>query len=110
MIGMDDDFTGTVTRARFEADVHADGPAELGVMGVGDWTMSDGTTFPLRASGTGIGEEVLTPPTRAFVPTATPDRLEAEVTIDGMGHTVPRAVVPPLAAALLGHIETVDRR
>ncbi|ATB41978.1 10-carbomethoxy-13-deoxycarminomycin esterase [Cystobacter fuscus] len=27
------------------------------------------------------------------------------VTIDGMGHTIPRAVVPPLAAAILNHIE-----
>ncbi len=32
------------------------------------------------------------------------------VTIDGMGHTIPRAVVPPLAAALLGHFETVGSR
>jgi len=26
---------------------------------------------------------------------------------DGMGHAIPRAVVPPLAAALLSHIDTV---
>lgn len=32
------------------------------------------------------------------------------VTIDGMGHVIPRAVVPPLAATLLSHIETLDRR
>nr|WP_221381087.1 glycoside hydrolase family 3 C-terminal domain-containing protein [Actinoplanes polyasparticus] len=86
MIGMDDDgFTGTVASARLVADVHSDGPAELGVMGVGDWTVSDGTSFPLRASGSGIGEEVLTPPTHTFVPSTAPDRLEAQVTIDGMG-------------------------
>ncbi|QRN92811.1 alpha/beta fold hydrolase [Archangium violaceum] len=30
------------------------------------------------------------------------------VTIDGMGHAIPRAVVPRLAAALLNHIETVS--
>ncbi|EPX57322.1 10-carbomethoxy-13-deoxycarminomycin esterase [Cystobacter fuscus DSM 2262] len=30
------------------------------------------------------------------------------VTIDGMGHTISRAVVPPLAAALLNHLETVE--
>ncbi|WP_164013033.1 alpha/beta fold hydrolase [Pyxidicoccus trucidator] len=32
------------------------------------------------------------------------------VTIDGMGHAIPRAVVPQLAAALLSHIEAVERR
>lgn len=32
------------------------------------------------------------------------------VTIDGMGHTIPRAVVPRLATALLSHIEAVERR
>jgi pimeloyl-ACP methyl ester carboxylesterase len=30
------------------------------------------------------------------------------VRIDGMGHAIPRAVVPPLAAVLLRHIETVS--
>ncbi len=28
----------------------------------------------------------------------------------GMGHAIPRAVVPPIAAALLNHFETVDHR
>lgn len=32
------------------------------------------------------------------------------VTIDGMGHATPRAVVPPLAAALLNHFEAVGLR
>jgi beta-glucosidase len=85
MIGMDDDFPGTVVSARLVADVHSDGPAELGVIGVGDWKVSDGTAFSLRTSGTGIGEDVLTPPSRTFVPSAAPGRLEAEVAIDGMG-------------------------
>lgn len=31
------------------------------------------------------------------------------VTIEGMGHAIPRAVVPPLAAALLSHIESVGQ-
>ncbi|WP_250037418.1 beta-glucosidase family protein [Paractinoplanes maris] len=85
MIGMDDDFTGTVTTARLVGDVHADGQAELGVMGVGDWKISDGTTFALRTSGRGMGEEVLTPPTRTFVPSSAPARFEAEVAVPGMG-------------------------
>ncbi|MCO8271335.1 glycoside hydrolase family 3 C-terminal domain-containing protein [Actinoplanes sp. TRM 88003] len=100
MIGMDDDFTGTVASARLVADVHSDGPAELGVMGVGDWTLSDGRAFPLRASGHGIGEEVLTPPTRTVVPSSAPSRFEAEVKINDMG-----------LYGLIGHAaarETVD--
>ncbi|MGK5681809.1 beta-glucosidase family protein [Actinoplanes sp. URMC 104] len=82
MIGMDDDFTGTVASARLVADVHADGPAELGVLGVGDWSVL-GRSFTLRTSGSGMGEEVLTPPTEVI--TADVDRLEASVAIDGMG-------------------------
>ncbi len=31
------------------------------------------------------------------------------VTIDGMGHSIPRAVVPRLSAAILGHLEAVER-
>nr|WP_296068585.1 glycoside hydrolase family 3 C-terminal domain-containing protein [uncultured Actinoplanes sp.] len=67
MIGMDDDFAGTVATARLTGRVTAAGPVELGVMGVGDWrvTLGDVThEFSLRASGSGIGEEVLTPPVR----------------------------------------------
>ncbi len=98
MIGMDDDFTGTVASARLIADVHADGPAELGVMGVGDWQVLD-QAYQLRTTGGGIGEEVLTPPLETFV-TSGVTTLEARVTIDGMG-----------LYGLIGHAaarETVD--
>ncbi|MBU2669342.1 glycoside hydrolase family 3 C-terminal domain-containing protein [Actinoplanes bogorensis] len=100
MIGMDDDFTGTVATARLVADVHADGPAELGVLGIGRWTVTGGEEFELVAAGTGIGEEVLTPPVRTFTPDAAPGRFEATVTVDGMG-----------LYGLIGHAatrETVD--
>ncbi|HEX5744782.1 MAG TPA: alpha/beta hydrolase [Archangium sp.] len=32
------------------------------------------------------------------------------VTIEGMGHAIPRAVVPRLGAALLSHFEAVEGR
>ncbi|MBL7261671.1 glycoside hydrolase family 3 protein [Paractinoplanes lichenicola] len=100
MIGMDDDFPGTVTSARLLADVHApttstssaagspapstDGRVELGVFGVGEWQIVGGESFVLRSAG-GMGEEVLTPPYRTFTPSTAPERLEATVAIDGMG-------------------------
>ena len=90
MIGMDDDFPGTAASATFTGVVHGSGPVELGVLGVGDWRLSfagQELTFALRASGSGIGEEVLTPPLRTEVfPDATEGAvLEARVTLDGMG-------------------------
>ncbi|WP_250008462.1 beta-glucosidase [Actinoplanes sp. M2I2] len=87
MIGMDDPFTGTVATARFVADVHADGPAELGVLGVGAWQLVAGeqsSSFELRTSGSGMGEEVLTPPTRVITAEGL-GTFEASVSIDGMG-------------------------
>ncbi len=75
MIGMDDDFDGVVATARLSGVVQADGPVELGMMGVGDWQVTFGgqtREVSLRATGSGFGEEVLTPPvwTEVFGATA----------------------------------------
>ncbi|HEX5205190.1 beta-glucosidase [Paractinoplanes rhizophilus] len=66
MVGMDDDFDGTVASARLSGRVSVSGSVELGVMGVGDWTVTEPAplSYSLRASGNGFGEEVLTPPLR----------------------------------------------
>jgi beta-glucosidase len=104
MIGMDDDFPGTVATARLTGVVTADGPVELGVLGVGDWRITfAGRTLevPLRAAGTGIGEEVLTPPAHTAVfPATAGDVFEATVTLVGdmgvyglIGHAAARETV-----------------
>ncbi|BCJ48605.1 glycosyl hydrolase [Actinoplanes sp. NBRC 14428] len=65
MVGMDDDFEGTVATAELSGTVTRSGAVELGVMGVGGWTVrvaGDERSFALRTSGKGFGEEVLTPP------------------------------------------------
>jgi beta-glucosidase len=67
MIGMDDDFEGTVATARLTGRVAYTGPVELGVIGVGDWRVTLGDSmheFSLQVSGDNFGEEVLTPPHR----------------------------------------------
>jgi beta-glucosidase len=85
MVGMDDEFEGTVAKARLTGRIGTAGPADLGVFGVGDWTVTCGGTtldFPLRAAGTGIGEEVLTPPVRTDrFEVAEGDVFEATVTL-----------------------------
>jgi beta-glucosidase len=85
MVGMDDDFTGTVATAVLRGRITGDGAVELGAMGVGHWRVTAaGQTleYSLAVSGNGFGEEVLTPPLRtdAFEVGAG-DLLEATVTL-----------------------------
>ncbi|MBO9553401.1 glycoside hydrolase family 3 C-terminal domain-containing protein [Cellulomonas sp.] len=64
MVGFDDDFTEPVATVRLRARVAADGPVEVGVIGVGAWDLRVGATsrqFELRSSG-GFAEEMLAPP------------------------------------------------
>jgi beta-glucosidase len=108
MVGMDDDFDGTVATARLTGRLTGgtDGSTEveLGVLGVGDWQVTVGSTtrsYALRADGNGFGEEVLTPPLRADRFEVAPGTLiEATVTLTEpmgrfglIGHTAPRATV-----------------
>jgi beta-glucosidase len=67
MVGMDDDFEGVVATAVLRGTITSSGPVELGVTGVGDWTVrAAGQTqnFALSVSGTNMGEEILAPPVR----------------------------------------------
>jgi beta-glucosidase len=67
MVGMDDDFEGTVASACLTGRIRTGGRVELGGMGVGDWRITAGgrtLEYPLRAAGNGFGEEVLAPPLR----------------------------------------------
>jgi beta-glucosidase len=70
MVGMDDDFTGTVAKAVLSGRVTTGGRVELGVLGVGAWQIGvggDTDGFELRTSGSSFGEEVLAPPLRTNV-------------------------------------------
>ena len=116
MVGMDDDFTGTVVSARLTGRVTAAGPVEIGVLGVGDWrvTVGDRTLeYSLRPNGSGFGEEVLTPPTRtdhfeAGVGTLVEASVElaAGTTFTGaglfglIGHAAPRETVEVIDEAV----------
>jgi beta-glucosidase len=70
MVGLDDDFDATVTSIRLTAAVPAGGRVEVGTIGAGDWTLTAGSvvaTYPLRVSGSGMGEELLAPPAHTTV-------------------------------------------
>ena len=65
-VGFDDDFPQTVGSVKFEAVVESQPVAvEIGVSGAADWELDvDGviSSHALVTSGTGIGEELLAPP------------------------------------------------
>ena len=70
MVGMDDDFTGTVVSARLRGRINGSGRVELGAMGVGDWVVRAGEhtlRYALSVSGANMGEEILAPPVRTDV-------------------------------------------
>jgi beta-glucosidase len=98
MVGMDDDFTGTVARAELTGRITRSGRVELGVLGVGDWQVRAGgrtAELSLSVSGTNMGEEILAPPAHTDeFEVAEGDLLEATVTM--------RAGTGPAAEALGG--------
>jgi len=70
MVGMDDDFPGTVATAWLHGRITGSGQVELGALGVGNWRVTVGDTtfsYAMRVSGTNMGEEILAPPTRVDV-------------------------------------------
>jgi beta-glucosidase len=70
VVGFDDDFEGTPRTLRLRARIDAEGPVEVGAIGVGSWTLQvAGRTerFDLKVAGTGFGEEILTPPMRTLL-------------------------------------------
>jgi beta-glucosidase len=85
MAGFDDDFDATVASIRLTATLDADGPVEVGALGVGDWALRAGSTaldYRLRVDRPGFGAELLAPPYRTDVVTLIPgDVVEATVTL-----------------------------
>jgi beta-glucosidase len=85
MVGMDDDFTGTVATVRLQGRITGSGGVELGAVGVGDWRITAGDTtleYALRVSGSNMAEEILAPPVKVdVVEVAEGDLLDATVTL-----------------------------
>ena len=99
MVGMDDDFEGTVATAVFRARIAAAGEVEVGAMGVGSWRLEvagESLSYQLATSGTGMGEEILAPPVRVDVVTLDgPADVEATVSLsraDGPDGALPAGV------------------
>jgi beta-glucosidase len=86
LVGFDDDFPSPVTRVRLTARVEHTGRVQLGVLGLGSWTVTAGgysDSFALRPVTGDHGEGVLTPPTHTVeVELDGPTVLDAEVTVD----------------------------
>jgi beta-glucosidase len=85
MVGMDDEFPGTVAAAWLHGRITGAGPVEVGAMGVGDWEVRVGheiLRYTLSVSGNNMGEEILAPPTRTDVVTVDEgELLQATVTL-----------------------------
>ena len=83
MVGFDDDFPETVAAVRIRAAVTVDGPVEIGVRGAADWSLTvdaRSSQHALRVSGSGIGEELLAPPS-AVTPYEGAELVEATATL-----------------------------
>ena len=76
-----------VARITFRARITGTGKAEVGVMGVGQWTLHVGNRtehLTLRPSGSGIGEEILLPPSAVITAgLPAPALIEASVRLPG---------------------------
>ncbi len=85
LVGFDDDFDAVVHSVRVRARLAEGGPIEIGVLGVGSWELTVGgqtRKWQLRLSGTGMGEEILNPPTRTDQVVVSPgDVIEATLTL-----------------------------
>ena len=84
MIGLEDEFTEAVASVVVRAQLDQGGPMQLGVIGVGDWSLSvDGQPIweaVLSAQGGMMGEEFLDPP-RATLTAQVPDHALVEATV-----------------------------
>ena len=84
MIGLEDEFTETVTSVVIRARLDQGGPVQLGVVGVGDWSLSvdDQPTWETALSTHSgmMGEEFLDPP-RATVTVQVLDHALVEATV-----------------------------
>ncbi len=86
LVGVDDELPRPAARARLTARVELSGRVQLGVIGLGSWTLTAGATreaVVLRPLTGDHGEGVLTPPTHTLeVDLEGPTLVEAEVTVD----------------------------
>ena len=85
--GLHDEYDAPVHAVSLRAVVDLDGPAEIGVLGVGGWRLRVGEhddEFSLEVAGTGFAEEMFAPPTRTRT-LAVADRVlvEADVVLPG---------------------------
>jgi beta-glucosidase len=107
MVGFDDDLTEPVATVRLRAVVDSAGPAEIGVLGAGEWTVRVGDSVAhhrLAVSGSGIGEEVLAPPAAYEPHAAVTGLVDATVTV-GRGDGSPLS-----GAGLYGLVARPARR
>lgn len=87
VFGMDDGYPAPVGRVELRARVERGGPTEVGVIGLGSWTLriEDRTwqrEFVNRPAGTGLAEDMLVPPTSSTeVELTTGDVLVAELVL-----------------------------
>jgi beta-glucosidase len=86
LVGVDDDLPQPPVRARLTARVQHTGRVQLGVIGLGSWTLTVGSTTEsvvLRPVTGDHGEGILTPPAHTLELDLTgPTVVEAEVTVD----------------------------
>jgi beta-glucosidase len=90
VVGVDDDLPRPATRARLTASVEHAGRVQLGVIGLGSWTLTAGSfsgTVTLRPLTGDHGEGLLIPPTHTMqLELDGPTVVEAEVTVEeGIG-------------------------
>ena len=100
-----DSTTENVARLSFRARIATAGTIEVGVMGVGQWTLRVGERTEhilLQASGSGIGEEILTPPT-AVVTRELPAPALVEASVTPPGATAGNGADGPALYALIAH-------
>lgn len=87
VFGMDDGYPAPVGRVQLHARVEQGGPTEVGVIGLGAWTLRiEGRDwrreFVNRPAGTGLAEDMLVPPTSSTEVDLTPgDVLVAELVL-----------------------------
>jgi beta-glucosidase len=70
LIGLEQAYDDYVTRIVLSSAVDLTGPVEVGVIGVGDWTVTYGPhslDLRLRPSGGGLAEEIIAPPASSTV-------------------------------------------
>ena len=101
-VGVDDDLPDPVERLRLTALVDHSGPVQLGVLGLGTWTLTVGDVrheVVVRPVTGARGEGILTPPTWTFeVDLDGPTLVSAEVSgVDGELRTVAGLIARPAA-------------